>query len=201
LTHERSWTVQPVGPRPIDCGNAVGDCKGIRCARWSQECEAQKKKGSRKRKAKAPQYWAPNYGGAVYFAQAASAAGQGVGGSAPIYGSPPKASGSQPFGNFMILHSTDLRNMKTKTFIGEVLDSKQKSFTGSDGEQIAGWALVLLLTEEKGVNFFVSERDVMYDEVCRIEPSQNVRVTAEAQVRLDGKVKYKLLGVEVVDER
>jgi len=86
-----------------------------------------------------------------------------------------------------------------KTFIGEVLKSEINEFTGSTGEQIETWNLTLQLTEDKGITFNVSTRDNMYSVVKEILPGQNVRVSADPVVRADGRIKYKLLTCEVVD--
>jgi len=87
-----------------------------------------------------------------------------------------------------------------KTFIGEVCKSAEREFTGKNGDVILMWELTLLLTDDRGINFNISSRDELFETVSMIGVGSRVRVVAEPDVRLDGRVRYKARLVELVEQ-
>lgn len=93
--------------------------------------------------------------------------------------------------------------MKTKQFVGEVIESQLNEFMGKNngeptGEMIETWSLKILLNDDNGRAFSISKRDQgMYDLVKQIPIGARIKVTAVPDVQVSGRVKWKLHGVTV----
>jgi len=87
----------------------------------------------------------------------------------------------------------------SKLFVGEILKSEENNFSSSNNELIEGWRLQVLLTDERGVTFFVPKRDDMYGIVSQLQENTYVHVTADPIIKNNGSVKYKIVAVETVD--
>lgn len=89
--------------------------------------------------------------------------------------------------------------MARKSFIGVLVDSKVNEFTGSEGEVIRTWKLGLLLSETKGMNFDVSINNPLYETVNQYKIDDRVKVEADPEIRMDGKVKWRLADIVLAD--
>jgi len=86
-----------------------------------------------------------------------------------------------------------------KIFLGQVIKSAPREFTGADGEVVELWELAILLTEDKGMTFNVSKRENMYNLVADIKVGEKVRCQAEPEIRMDGRVKWRLVLLSIVE--
>jgi len=87
--------------------------------------------------------------------------------------------------------------MATKVFQGEVIKSADGSFPDKkSSETIVGWELVVLLDDEHQKRFFVSERNVCYNEAKIIVPGNQVRVHANAEPGFGDAPKWTPVQIE-----
>lgn len=99
--------------------------------------------------------------------------------------------------------------MATKTFQGEVIESKDGSFAEKKqnpdtrkmeetGEMITGWKITILLNESTQRQFFISSRSLCYKEAQQIVKGQTVRVHAHATPGYGTEVKYVPVQLETI---
>jgi len=89
-----------------------------------------------------------------------------------------------------------------KVFLGEALISERNEFAGREGDMIQTWKLGVMLNDDKGVTFSISSRDTqLYDYASRIEVGQYVRIEADPAIRQDGRIKYRVSSLELVENQ
>lgn len=79
-----------------------------------------------------------------------------------------------------------------RRFSGIVVQSKENTFVAANGETVTTWLISLLLNDERGINFNVSPNDEPYDEVQNLKIGDEIIVNANAEVRNDGRVKWRM---------
>lgn len=90
--------------------------------------------------------------------------------------------------------------MAIKQFQGEVIESKDASFNGRNGELVNLWEISVYIDENTSRRFLVG-----VDSVCRKEAEacikgHEVRVSAEPIATIDGKVKWRAIQIEQVKD-
>jgi len=89
--------------------------------------------------------------------------------------------------------------MANKAFKGEVIESKDGSFTDSKtGELIVGWNISLMLTEEISKRFFISDRNVCYNEAKALVKGNVVVVHADGQPGFNDRMKWVPIQIEKI---
>jgi len=92
--------------------------------------------------------------------------------------------------------------MKTKKFRGLVIGVEDSSFTDAEGEVISGARLKMMLTEEKGLNIFVSEKrdKKVFGMLPSIDEGAIVDLTVNVDVNNDGKLKFLPLDITLAED-
>lgn len=87
-----------------------------------------------------------------------------------------------------------------KRFVGKVLNSELNEFTDSRGELVTLWKLVVALNEERCVIFNVPKsNEALFHKVASCEEGETVECAATAVGRLDGRIRYALHTLEIID--
>jgi len=92
--------------------------------------------------------------------------------------------------------------MKTKKFRGLVIGIEDASFSDAEGEVISGARLKMMLTEEKGLNIFISEKrdKKVFGMLPHIDEGVIVDLTVNVDINNDGKLKYIPLELALVED-
>jgi len=101
--------------------------------------------------------------------------------------------------------------MANKIFQGEVIESKDASFEGKrfnpetmktepSGEIIVGWSLVLLLNENAQKRFFLSDRNLCYNEAKSLVSGNRCRVVCNAQPGGGNEPKWVPIELKKLDD-
>jgi len=88
--------------------------------------------------------------------------------------------------------------MANKQFQGEVIESKDSSFTGRSGELVNLWEVAILVSDDVSRRFLIGPDALCRREAEQCVKGQHVRISAEAVPTIDGKVKWRALQIEKV---
>lgn len=90
--------------------------------------------------------------------------------------------------------------MKRKIFRGELIANEDGTFTGRDGELVEGRRLSLLLTEDKGLNIFVSKirEPALYEQAFGLTDGDLIDIEVEYKVAVNGSLTY--IPVRIIEQ-
>jgi len=88
--------------------------------------------------------------------------------------------------------------MSIKQFQGEVIESKDSSFTDARGEMVNLWKISLMLNDEKSVTFNIGKDNPCRKESERIVKGNTARISAEPLAMNNGGIKWKATQVEKI---
>jgi len=88
--------------------------------------------------------------------------------------------------------------MSTKQFQGDVIESKNSSFTDARGELVNLWKIALMLSDEKSVTFNIGKDNPCRKEAEQIVKGNTARISAEPLAMNNGGIKWKAVQVEKI---